>query len=162
MAKLSANTNSIWQLARAVFLWTSVSVLAIGGASGCGRSGLTLEKVTGVVRYKGQPVARARVTFHGPATPRAAVGTTNSAGEFTLGTMTPGDGAVVGEYRVSVTTFTPEAIAKMSPAQQELLGRGEKVVGSGVPVRYASLEKSGLSAVVTRGAENRFQFELSD
>jgi hypothetical protein len=76
--------------------------------------------------------------------------------------MTSGDGAVVGEHRVSIITFTPEDIAKLSNAQQEALGRGEKVSGGGLPPRYASFDKSGLSAVVERGGKNHFRFELTD
>jgi len=145
--------------ARLVF---PLALLALANAIGCGPSGPAMERVTGAVIYNGRPVAGSRVTFHGPLSPRAAVGTTNAAGEFTLTTMTSGDGAVVGEHRVSITTFTPEAIAKMSNAQQEALGRGEKVNGSGLPTRYASFDKSGLSAVVEKGAKNHFQFELTD
>jgi hypothetical protein len=98
----------------------------------------------------------------GLASPRAAVGTTNDAGEFTLTTMTDGDGAVVGQHQVSVTSFTPEAIAKLSNAQQEALGRGQKVEGSALPTKYAGFETSGLSATVEAGGTNHFRFDLAD
>ena len=130
--------------------------------TGCGGDGLSLEPVTGIVRYQGRPVAGARVTFMGIASPRAAVGTTNDAGEFKLTTMTEGDGAVVGQHQVSVTSFTPEAIAKLSNAQQEALGRGQKVEGSALPTKYASFETSGLAATVEAGGTNHFTFDLAD
>lgn len=131
-------------------------------AGGCGGDGLALEPVTGVVLYQGRPVAGARATFMGLSSPRAAVGTTNDAGEFKLTTMTDGDGAVVGQHQVSVTSFTQEAIAKLSNAQQEALGRGQKVEGSALPTKYASFETSGLSATVEAGGTNHFRFDLSD
>jgi len=85
-----------------------------------------MERVTGVVLYNGRPVAGSRVTFHGPNSPRAAVGTTNAAGEFTLTTMTSGDGAVIGEHRVFYHHIPPEAIAKLSNAQQEASAEAKK------------------------------------
>jgi hypothetical protein len=138
------------------------ALLLVAGTAGCTPSGPPMEPVTGVVLYHGRPVERARVMFVGPDSPRAAVGTTNDAGEFRLSTMSEGDGAVVGEHQVTVTSFTPEAIAKMSNAEQEALGRGQKVQGSSLPTKYASFETSGLSATVEAGGKNHFQFELTD
>jgi hypothetical protein len=130
--------------------------------AGCGPSGPAMEPVSGVVLYQGRPLAGARVMFVAPESSRPAVGTTNEAGEFALTTMSEGDGAVVGEHRVTVTSFTPEAIAKLSNAQQEALGRGQKVEGSKLPTKFASYDASGLSAKVDAGGENHFKFELTD
>jgi hypothetical protein len=121
-----------------------------------------MERVTGEVLYQGKPVAGAKVMFTSPESARTASGTTDAAGRFTLTTFTPGDGAVVAEHRVAISAFSDEAVAKMSPAQQEALARGGKVPGSGLPTKYASFEKSGLTAVVEARGKNHFRFELTD
>ncbi|MBI3461537.1 MAG: carboxypeptidase regulatory-like domain-containing protein [Planctomycetes bacterium] len=162
-ASLSVTIDLMARRVATVVWWVrAIALMLLVHMAGCGPSGPAMEPVTGVVSYNGRPVAGARITFVAPNSPRVAVGTTNEAGEFTLSTMSDGDGAVVGKHQVSITSFTPEAIARMSNAQQEALGRGQKVEGSSLPTRYASFETSGLSANVEAGGENHFKFDLDD
>jgi hypothetical protein len=84
------------------FGWgTLVAVLAVTG-SGCGGAGLT--KVQGIVTLDGKPVENAQVSFI-PAQGGAgkhAFGRTGPDGSFQLTTTAPNDGAMPGDYTVTV------------------------------------------------------------
>jgi hypothetical protein len=146
-------------LARSAVLALTVLAAGCGGPS-------NMARVTGVVTYNGTPVAGAKVMFDCPGvSARTAVGVTDASGEFVLSTFAPGDGAVIGRHRVAVSPFSDEAVAAMSPAQQQALGRGGRVpgvAGGGMPTRYASFDKSGLTATVEAGKDNRVRFDLTD
>jgi hypothetical protein len=77
------------------------------GALGC-ESRLPTAAVTGRITYKGQPVTTGTVAFHPTdlAKPlsRGAIG---PDGRYTLGTYAADDGAVPGEFIVTVHSFTP-------------------------------------------------------
>jgi hypothetical protein len=127
--------------------------------SGCGGgNGLKLQKVSGVITFDGQPLTKGNVQFtpdsskgtRGPM----ATGAIGSDGKFTLTTATPGDGAPVGFYKVSVNcwdegpAFDPNNPKPPTPAK------------SLIPERYADDSSSGLTAEVKAGAKNEFTFEL--
>lgn len=74
-------------------------------AIGCGGKG---GKVTGKVTYQGKDVTGGSLTFSpaGGASKdpgKPATGTVGPDGSFTMGTDSPGDGAVAGRHRVSYT-----------------------------------------------------------
>ena len=79
---------------------------------GCGKSGDALVPVSGHVIVNGKPAAGAAVVFHpvdqsGTGTrPLAQV---DERGEFHLTTAKSGDGAVPGEYRVTLTWYVSTA-----------------------------------------------------
>ena len=85
----------------------TILVLLLATAVGCGRSGLPgLVPGKGIVLYDDQPLEEATVTFHTSETnpnARGAIGTTNSAGQFTLMTLNPNDGIAPGDYIVTVS-----------------------------------------------------------
>ena len=141
----------------------AVLLSALVALVGCG-SDSNIRPVTGEVVYKGKPVAGAKVMFMSAGSARTASGQTNAAGEFALTTFDDKDGAVIGEHKVAVSMFTDEMVSKMSLAEQEALGKGGyKAKGpGGVPARYASFDKSGLTAAVETNGKNHFHFELSD
>jgi hypothetical protein len=145
-------------------------VLACLAAGGCG-SGLTLAPVSGRVRVDGQPVTSGTIMFH-PASGPAAVGTIQSDGTYTLATLRPGDGAVVGTHRVTIHATAVGAGTLVEPktlddeiklAQKK--APGGKIFAAGkvtwiVPEKYARLETTPLTRNIEAGA-NRFDFELS-
>jgi hypothetical protein len=101
------------------------------GASllGCG-NGSTYEvaPVQGTLTIGSRPMAGAKVMFApvakgaGAAAGKAAVGLTQSNGNFTLTTYRDGDGAVVGEHWVTIfapQTEQPRASAPGDPAPTE-------------------------------------------
>jgi hypothetical protein len=133
-------------------------VLAILGCSRKGSRPVTYP-VSGKVLLEGKPVDAVDVAFL-PKKPRPlshpARGRTNATGEFHLQTyFSPSDdaaGAVADQYTVALSkTDAPTGMIdpekRRPPANQ-------------LPARYASFEQSDLSAEVTAGGPNRFEFNL--
>lgn len=76
--------------------------------AGCGSNlpSVQVFPVTGVVQHDGKPIAEASVVFH-PDVPLPAgihhpLAMTDAEGRFALTTLKPGDGAPVGDYRITV------------------------------------------------------------
>src|SRR5262245_39746565 len=93
-------------------MWRTLYLLAtllwLGILVGCGGTSKTVP-TTGRVTYNGKPVPRANVSF----TPvegsgRAASGLTDNNGYFKLGTFSTSDGALPGNYRISVIARGPD------------------------------------------------------
>jgi len=76
-------------------------VLALMAAAGCGGKDKPV-KVSGVVTLDGAPLADAKVTYINTSGGRSAWGLTDSEGKFALTTITSNDGALPGEYKVTV------------------------------------------------------------
>src|SRR5436190_15734955 len=97
-----------------------VALLA-AGMLGCTQSDTI--PVTGVITFNGQPADQAEVMFN-PKTGRIATGVTDSNGHFTLSTAKPNDGAMPGEYLVTLGEYYPaDKPPKMPPPGQPLPSR---------------------------------------
>jgi len=128
------------------------AALAIAGI-GCSRSGLPdTARVTGLVTYKGQPVAEAQVSFI-PAQGRPASAGTGADGRFELTTFRLKDGAVLGEHTVTIEKTVPVAGQENDPYAKRR---------SVIPEKYGSLKKSRLKATITAKGPNEFTFDLTD
>jgi hypothetical protein len=133
--------------------------------------------VSGTVKYNGQPVAKGRINF----VPKGGAGH-GAHGEIengsfgSLTTLNPGDGAVAGDYTVTVDTREiDEAAAKaegeklaqkhgMSNLAQlppEVQAKAFAKAKSSVPAKYQSSSTTDLKATVAEGS-NSFEFELKD
>jgi hypothetical protein len=139
--------------------WMGICILPIVlGCSGGGDRPVTYP-VSGRVLLDGRPVEAVDVAFMpAKALPlsRPARGRTNADGEFRLRTyISPAvdaTGAVAGQYTVTLSKIdTPTGL--INPEKQ-------KPRASQLPVRYASYERSDLSAEVTSNGTNRFEFNL--
>lgn len=118
---------------------------------GCGSDGPTKVKVKGLVTYKGKAMEKIAVVFTPTGTGMMATGLTNEKGEFTLQTNEPGDGAIVGEYKVSFK-YDSGVIPDMFNPKKEI---------SPIPEKYGDAGKSGKTASVKAdAAQNDFKFEL--
>jgi hypothetical protein len=155
-------------------------LLLFGVLIGCGSdSGFPKTyKVAGTVKQNGKPVDGALVTFL-PSVQGAkpAIGSTNANGEFRLSTFGPSDGAVAGDYKVTITKLAnPPANAPQAP-QPGVIASGEisdsyappsSSEGKGgtnsnknlLPPKYASDSTSGLIATVAENDTNKFDFDL--
>lgn len=144
-------------------------VLAVFAWSGCGpNDGLEPRlPVSGMVTYKGEPVPQGSINFE-PEDPagRPATGLIED-GRFRLTTLTPGDGAIPGRYKVAITsrevidTSEVAAEAEGGAYEQLSLAAAEDEAESLIPPRYALSSTSGLTAEVARGSTS-FDFELVD
>lgn len=141
-------------------LLTIVIIAFILAASGCS-SGLDLGQVTGRVTIQGKPVPSGVIMFY-PENGPTAVGEIRADGTYTLSTIKPGDGAIVGLHRVTIQSTKVGSGQLVEPKrfEDELnTGRGgRKVLVPGavewlVPQRYSQLSTSELSATVRRGPQ---------
>ena len=143
--------------------------------TGCGQSGLPVYKVTGEVRYQGQPVDNAMVQFVS-ASPGGlgAFASTENGGRFVIATQgATKAGAMEGEYKVLVTkTVAVDGSGNelQQVEQQEYspynlpkdVGRsGPPPTKNFLPEKYASKETTDLTVKVERKA-NHFLLELTD
>ncbi len=128
--------------------------LGIFTLAGCGPGGPSTVPVSGTVTYQGQPVDGARIMFVATGGPPAN-GVTDAQGRFSLTTVEPGDGAVVGSYKVSITKRQeiPDPRQPDSPY---------KLTKDLLPARYSNLSQTDLTAEVKAGGPNDFKFELKD
>lgn len=155
-----------------------VTVLCAGVGCG-GPEGLKgLVPVTGTVTYQGAPVEGANVAFAPDGDGKAASGRTDADGKFKLTTLNPGDGAMPGKYKVSVSKsenldpaaqITAEDMMKMvsggkAPPMGPTKGKAGEAGGTKyhVPKKYSTPGESGLTAEVKGSGTNDFTFDLVD
>lgn len=116
--------------------------------AGCSQSDTV--PVTGVVMFNGQPAAEADVMFN-PKTGRIATGVTDANGRFKLATFKPDDGALPGDYVVTLGEYYPaDKPPKMTSGP----------LPSRFPAKYGNPNTSPLTAHVARGQKNEFQLEV--
>jgi hypothetical protein len=116
--------------------------------SGCSQSDTI--PVSGVVIFNGQPAANADVMFN-PKTGRIATGVTDANGRFILATFKPNDGALPGDYVVTLCEYYP-------PDKPPKMTSGP--LPSRFPAKYGDPSTSPLSAHIERGQKNEFEFEV--
>ena len=156
------------------FLVKYSAALAVGIglliAAGCGDdSGIAKRyPVSGTVTYKNEPLAKGRIDFI-PEDPngRAAGGDIEN-GSYRLTTVNPGDGAIPGDYKVTVTALEIDlsAGAETAGAGQQFRQSKEfvkvaKAAKKLVPEKYMRVDTSGLTAKV-EAKTNRIDFNLED
>lgn len=127
--------------------------------TGCsGSGGPTLVPAKGVVTFKGSPIEKIAVVFM-PVGGKGqlAEGKTDASGKFELQTKEPGDGAMVGEYKVSF-----KYVSDVIPDMPGFAG-GKQAEPSPIPLKYADENKSGITATVAASAsKNDFKFDLTE
>lgn len=129
------------------------SFVAVSLVSGCGSSDQReTASVQGVVTFRGEPLAGATVFFMPEKGPRAT-GETDEKGVFKLMTYRPGDGAVPGEFKISIAKYVldPATAKNSTPSTKNEL-----------PERYGNTTSSMLRAKVEKGKKNEFKFELTE
>jgi hypothetical protein len=135
----------------ATILTASAITLALA-AGGCGGSGPGMAPVSGVVTYQGKPVPKGTITFVPLAKEgRNAIGELDSQGHYTLQTEEPGDGALLGDYQVTIAAREDPILDYIpkKPVKPKLL----------VPEKYGKPDTSGLKATVKSG-NNDIPFDL--
>lgn len=132
-----------------------VVLLVTVGCAGSDRP--PLGKVKGVVTLDGTPVPNASVMFTPIAGGRPASGTTDAEGRFSLTTFDPGDGALIGEHRVTVICVETTGLPQTSDGLSGEIGPEgiqEKWI---TPQKYSLPETSGLTQTVERNTEVALQ-----
>lgn len=147
-------------------------------ALGCSDDGMgTRYPVSGTVKYKGQPVNKARISFVPAKGTNAGASGDVVDGKFSsLTTLNPGDGVLAGDYKVSVddreasqelVKSEASKLAKQhgmdggAPVPPEVQAMALKKAKSTLPGKYQIAETSDLKATVDAG-HTTFDFELKD
>lgn len=135
-------------------------VVGCGGSDAAKSARPKVVPATGLVKYKGQPVADATVVFV-PDSPAgvAANATTDGDGKFVLKAFDPDEGAVPGKYKVTVSKVEIPLPAPRASHDEVIKPVVPKYL---VPQKYEDPEKSGLTAEVVDGQKNEFEFDLKD
>jgi hypothetical protein len=109
--------------------------------------------------YKGQPVEGATVIFAPQDHSHPAAAKTGPDGRFALRTFKTGDGAVPGNFKVTVTKIemTSQAMAAATD-DEEVPEPDEKWL---LPQNYGNFATSGLTATVSESGDNDFTFDLT-
>jgi len=116
--------------------------------------------VTGVVTFKGRPIADADVTFTNETANTTGTGRTDSEGQFALTTFRDRDGAVPGAQKVAIRRVD---VVNKTPANVDVSAGGVGLppeIHWIVPEKYSDLRKSGLTASVTESGPNHIEFAL--
>lgn len=134
--------------------------------AGCGqgapkREGPPTYPVTGTVTQNGAPVAGATVRFELADGSKASTGLTDAQGEFKLSTFASGDGALAGDYRVTIVKMEgkggAQAVSEDDPNYTGAEDEGE--MKNVLPEKYSNVKTSELTATVAEGP-NSFDFPL--
>lgn len=132
----------------------TVLVLAAMVGIGCSRKGgLETAPVKGKITYKGKALPSGSIMFV-PAEGPAAMGEINSEGQYELTTYASGDGAVIGNHKVTIT-----ALQDMKDALPEQRSPTPPPI---IPAKYLSDTTSGLTAEVKAKTTNEVNFDLKD
>jgi hypothetical protein len=121
----------------------NVLLMTLGTLAGCAEDS-KIAGVDGVVRLDGRPLTSGTVRFV-PAAGRAATGTIQSDGTFSLGTYGESDGALIGKHKVAVISY--EAANDGRPAYEVRTQTSKPLV----PERYMAVGTSGLTFDVKPG-----------
>ena len=112
---------------------------------------------SGVLTLKGAPLEFYQVSFF-PKDGRPAMGVTDAAGKFTLGTNKPNDGAVAGSHKVAVTWVGP-------PSTDPNEGIMEFSAPPPPPIKidpkYGNPETSGLVLEIPESGSEELKVELN-
>lgn len=138
----------------------AVALIAVFTFAGCSAEKINRPDpvtVTGVVTHNGNVVEGADVVFEPAGHTYAAAGRTDASGTFTLTAFDPNDGAVPGEYKVTISKrkITSQGAAASDDAPQTVK---QEIL---LPLKYADPNSSGLVASVKAGTENKFEFKLA-
>ncbi|TWT36009.1 hypothetical protein KOR34_09060 [Posidoniimonas corsicana] len=128
--------------------------------TGCGGD---YRQVSGVVTIDGKPLETGRVKFF-PEAGRPAIGEITGGGRYTLTTIDPGDGALPGDYTVTVESTKYSASGRMaSSLEEELSGVGVNVQiesQSLVPARYSNRGDTPIKVTVKPNGLNEIDLVL--
>jgi hypothetical protein len=144
--------------------------------AGCSDDGFGRQRysVQGTVTYKGEKLAKGQISFipvpeaHGG---HAASGQIEN-GYYSLSTLTPGDGALPGKYKVTVvakdvdrekvrSAVRDKGMPPGAALPQPLIAKANKEAKSKIPTRYNLPTTTDLTADV-EARSNTKDFELKD
>ncbi|MDR1271062.1 MAG: hypothetical protein LBK82_16230 [Planctomycetaceae bacterium] len=122
--------------------------------SGCFGNLPKTSKVNGHVTYEGNPLPNVMVSYVSTVGTPTAIGSTNVNGEFVLTTFNLRDGAIPGEYKVSIAPMKPAPTLETASAAEIAAYKPP------FPKHYFDADTSGFTVQVEQKVENNHQFNL--
>lgn len=179
MARPVRNTHE----ARAAGLAMLGLVVALLACAGCSKSNEWTRArpptypASGVVTYRGKPVAKGRVLFLTNPTYEkwkfgelTAFAETDAEGRFTLLTFRPKDGAVAGHHTVLIEKVswkkpngkpvTPADLEESEDGSRKTINPGSLVEVHHLPERYRLRDTTPFTVEVKERGRNEFRFDL--
>jgi hypothetical protein len=139
-------------------------VFAVWAISGCGGDDLARRyPVSGRVTRQGQPLTKGTINFLplDASKGRTATAEIQPDGSYSLMTKDPGDGAIAGEYRVTVNVMDVDdsKLERMPGGMPRLDQPGKVQVKSMVPSKFSDPSQTELKATVETHS-NTCDFDL--
>lgn len=156
MRLMSAVSRSVGVCRSACF---ATGLLALAGCGGSSHPATVA--VGGTVSFKGAPLTNGTVRFNpvDAQKGRPAEGKIDANGKFTLSTFVPGDGALAGDYGVSVTSYKAGE-EKLAKDKDLGLNINDK---SAIPEKYNNAKTSGLKETIKTGEPKKdLKLELKE
>jgi hypothetical protein len=159
---------------RIVSLTAGLITLAMLVGAGCGpRGGVAGRPVPsgGTITLDGQPLGGVIITFvpQGPGLP--ATGVSGPDGSFRLTTRNTGDGAIPGQYKVTVRrsdpggtgpTESPKDPGELAEAMRKMAKGGPpKPAGPTIHPNYETVDKTPLTWEIPSGGDKNIKLELN-
>lgn len=142
---------------------TLLLILGCGDGTGLARR----YKVSGTVNYKGAPLEKGTITF-APVDPNVAQAATGQieGGSYSLTTAVDGDGALPGEYKVTISSREVDLTTAAGNVQggsmrQDDVAKANAEAKKNIPAKYELAETSGLTYTVEKRS-NTANFDLTD
>ena len=129
------------------FLSLAISLMMTGCGDGI-KDAPKVAPVTGTVLWNGKPLEEGTIVFH-PTSGRSASGIIKGGKIVEVTTTTKGDGAPVGDNKVTVFATKPDP--------KDTSGMGTISL---IPEKYNDVKKSGLNAIIKGNEENTVAFDL--
>ncbi|QDU07382.1 hypothetical protein [Gimesia aquarii] len=129
------------------FLLLTISLM-ITGCGGDIDDAPEVAPVSGTVQFNGKPLEEGTIVFH-PTSGRSASGMIKGGKIIDVTTTTKGDGAPVGDNKVTIFSTKPDP--------KDLSGMGTISL---IPEKYNDVKKSGLNAMIKGNQENTVTFDL--
>ncbi len=127
---------------------------------GCGSGVSPTADVTGEVTLDGKPLETGVIIFETTGA-RPSTGKIENGKIVEVTTYKTGDGASVGQSKVSITAFKPPESVEVSHPGDEMPTDANYMVGTLLlPERYSNPESSGLTAEIKEGENNVVKFDL--
>ena len=128
-------------------------VVATSLQSGCDNNPLGAIPIRGTVTYHGDPLKEGEVLYNPvESTGRRARGKIQPDGTFRLTTLEKDDGAVPGEYKISVIAYAPHPGEPTRTVESEQRDQIRERIKRGyvIPEKYVDPETSGLTDTVNK------------
>jgi hypothetical protein len=122
--------------------------------SGCSGNLPKTSKVNGHVTYEGNPLPDVMVSYISTVGNPTAIGATDAKGEFVLSTFNLRDGAIPGEYNVSIAPMKPAPTFETASAAEIAAYKPP------FPEHYFDAATSGFTVQVEQKKENLHQFDI--